>query len=211
LLEFDAPPLGGGPNLAFGIASRISGESVTGGEAFEGTVPLGYDGIAGATTALEDGPYSIGTPEPIVGPQQSALRVLRVKTRLETRLKKPQGLNRPLQPPQDGPDWQPDCRKAKQTRSPNPGQRRRRVWSRRNVSRVGPRFCNQLRRNMFSILLFSDTAARVIKRSIHSVTNRRRSRMDGVIFGVTTPLPSRETVDGRNEVTYEENTVAKAS
>ncbi len=29
--------------------------------------------------------------------------------------------------------------------------------------------------------------------------------MDGVIFGVTIPIPSRETVDGRNDVAYEEN------
>ena len=35
--------------------------------------------------------------------------------------------------------------------------------------------------------------------------------MDGVIFGVTTPFPTRETVDGRNDVAYEENTVANAS
>ncbi len=52
--------------------------SVRGGEVVEGAVPIGYDGIVGVTTALEDGPTSIGTPEPIVGPQQSALRLLRV-------------------------------------------------------------------------------------------------------------------------------------
>jgi hypothetical protein len=53
----------------------------------------------------------MGTSEETVGPQQSALLVFRLKTRVEARLKNPHELNRPPQPlPQllEGPDWQPD-------------------------------------------------------------------------------------------------------
>jgi hypothetical protein len=57
--------------------------------------------------------------------------------------------------------------------SPSAGQRQRWVWSRRGnpavrrvpPPRAAPCVCNQPRRNMFSILLFSDTAARIIESS----------------------------------------------
>ncbi len=72
-------------------------------------VPDWYDGTTLGVTTLADTPDSIGTPETTPGSQQPALLVVvRLKTRLDTRPKKPHGLNSPLPqpPPQllNGPD-----------------------------------------------------------------------------------------------------------
>jgi hypothetical protein len=77
-------------------------ESVAPGVAYEGET-VDPDTAPGVTT-VEGVTDSTAGPETAPGAQQSPL--VRLKTRLETRPKKPQGLNRPVPSPQwlKGPD-----------------------------------------------------------------------------------------------------------
>jgi len=78
---------------------RSVGES---GETFEGTVvvpdPYGEAGTIPGVMTVEGIVPSTPPPETTPEPQQPPL--LRLKTRLETRSKKPHGPNRPVQSPQ---------------------------------------------------------------------------------------------------------------
>jgi hypothetical protein len=79
-------------------------ESLDPGETLEGSVvdpdPYGREGTIPGATTLEGIVPSTAPSETTPGPQQAPWPLLRLKTRLETRPKKPHGLNRPVPSPQ---------------------------------------------------------------------------------------------------------------
>jgi hypothetical protein len=66
----------------------------------------GYEGATPGVNTVAGAAYSTGAPVTIPGSQQSTARLVRVKTRADTRLKKPHGPKSPLPSPQwlNGPD-----------------------------------------------------------------------------------------------------------
>jgi len=94
------PPAGGVWILDFGVlpgtSSRTLGDSDEPGDGYDLNVDPNGTGLEGITPGVTTAGAadSIGTPATTSEPQQAPFD--RLKTRLETRPKKPQGLNRPV-------------------------------------------------------------------------------------------------------------------